>query len=146
MAIGITLSRLNSTSPVRIIHARALSVFADAATPLLLLDYDGTLAPFRLDRFLARPWAGVREVLTRIERQERTRLVVITGRPAHEIAPLLGIDPPLEDWGLHGVERLLPDGRRELEQASAYYLLSACVLLMKAATRSWSCLRLSSRT
>ena len=94
------------------------NAFAGGATPLLLLDYDGTLAPFRLDRFLARPWAGVREVLTRIERQGRTRMVVITGRPAHEIAPLLGIDPPLEVWGLHGAERLLPDGQRELEQAS----------------------------
>jgi trehalose 6-phosphate phosphatase len=92
--------------------------FAGGATPYLLLDYDGTLAPFRLDRFQARPWAGVRELLSRIQRQGRTRMVVITGRPAHEIAPLLGIDPPLEVWGLHGAERLLPNGRRELEQAS----------------------------
>lgn len=30
--------------------------------------------------------------------------------------------------------------------ARRHYLPSACVLLMKAATRSWSCLRLSSRT
>jgi trehalose-phosphatase len=44
-------------------------------------------------------------------------MAVITGRPAHEIAPLLGLDPPLEVWGLHGAERLYPDGRRELEQA-----------------------------
>jgi trehalose-6-phosphatase len=41
--------------------------FAGKVTPLLLLDYDGTLAPFRVDRFLARPWAGVRELLTRIQ-------------------------------------------------------------------------------
>jgi len=95
-----------------------LSAFACGATRLLLLDYDGTLAPFRLDRFQATPWAGVREVLARIGRQGRTRMVVVTGRPAHEIAPLLGISPPLEVWGLHGAERLFPDGRRELEQAS----------------------------
>jgi len=43
--------------------------FAGKVTPLLLLDYDGTLAPFRVDRFLARPWAGVRELLTRIQQQ-----------------------------------------------------------------------------
>jgi trehalose 6-phosphate phosphatase len=92
---------------------------AGGATPLLLLDYDGTLAPFRLDRFQARPWAGVRELLVRIQRQGRTRMVIVTGRPAHEIAPLLGIDPALEVWGLHGAERLFPDGRRELEQASS---------------------------
>lgn len=92
--------------------------FAGVATPILLLDYDGTLAPFRMDRFQARPWAGVRELLAAIQRQGRTRMVVITGRPAGEIAPLLGLDPPLEVWGLHGAERLYPDGRRELEQAA----------------------------
>ena len=85
--------------------------------PLLLLDYDGTLAPFRVNRFLALPWAGVRELLAQIQSQKKTHMVVITGRPAAEIAPLLGLDPPLEVWGLHGAERLFPDGRRELEQA-----------------------------
>jgi trehalose-phosphatase len=91
--------------------------FAGNVTPVLLLDYDGTLAPFRVDRFQARPWAGVRELLGRIQRQGKTRMVVITGRSAHEIGPLLGVDPPLEVWGLHGAEHLFPDGRRELQQA-----------------------------
>jgi len=97
--------------------------FAAAARPVLLLDYDGTLARFRVDRFTARPWAGVRELLQRIQRQGRTgletRMAVITGRPAAEIAPMLRLDSPLEVWGLHGAERLYPDGRRELEQAPA---------------------------
>ena len=93
--------------------------FAGSARPLLLLDYDGTLAPFRVDRFTARPWAGVRELLAAIQQQGRTQMAVITGRPAAEIAPMLRLDPPLEVWGLHGAERLYPDGRRELEQAPA---------------------------
>jgi trehalose-phosphatase len=93
--------------------------FAGHAHPLLLLDYDGTLAPFHVDRFKARPWVGVRELLQRIQQQGRTRMAVITGRPAAEIAPMLALDPPLEVWGLHGAERLYPDGRRELEQAPA---------------------------
>jgi trehalose-phosphatase len=93
--------------------------FAGGTDPLLLLDYDGTLAPFRVDRFKARPWAGVRELLSQIQGQGRTRMVVITGRPAKEIAPMLGLDLPLEVWGLHGAERLYLDGRRELEQAPA---------------------------
>ncbi len=92
--------------------------FAGAPTPLLLLDYDGTMAGFRVDRFAARPWAGVPELLARIRRQGRTRIAVVTGRPAAEIAPLLGLDPPLEVWGLHGAERLNPDGRRELEESA----------------------------
>ncbi len=94
---------------------RFFAAFAPAANPILLLDYDGTLAPFRIDRFQSRPWAGVRNLLTRIQHQGRTRMAVITGRPANEIAPMLGLDPHLEVWGLHGAERLYPDGRRELE-------------------------------
>ena len=96
--------------------------FAESVTPLLLLDYDGTLAPFRVDRFKARPWTGVREAIARIQRQGRTRIVVISGRPAKEIGPLLRGNPPVvehpvEVWGLHGAERLHADGRREVEQA-----------------------------
>jgi trehalose 6-phosphate phosphatase len=94
------------------------SGFARGADPVLLLDFDGTLAPFRVDRFKARPWAGVRELLARIQHSGQTRMAVVTGRPAGEIAPMLGLAPPLEVWGLHGAERLYPDGRRELEPGS----------------------------
>lgn len=92
------------------------AAFSGGKPPLLLLDYDGTLAPFRVDRFKARPWAGIRELLARIQHRQRTRITVISGRPAGEVAQLLGLTPPPEIWGLHGAERLHPDGRRELEQ------------------------------
>jgi trehalose-6-phosphatase len=36
------------------------STFTPQTKPLLLLDYDGTLAPFRVDRSKARPYSGVR--------------------------------------------------------------------------------------
>ncbi|MFZ1012146.1 MAG: trehalose-phosphatase, partial [Terracidiphilus sp.] len=61
--------------------------------------------------------AGVRELLGQIQRQGRTRVAVITGRPAEEIPPMLGLDPQPEVWGLHGAERLYPNGRRVLEQS-----------------------------
>jgi len=93
--------------------------FARGAQPLLLLDYDGTLAPFRVDRFKATPWSGVRELLHLIQSRGKTRMAVVSGRPAAEVAPLLGLDPPLETWGLHGSERVFPDGRRELEEIPA---------------------------
>jgi trehalose-phosphatase len=89
--------------------------FAGAANGVLLLDFDGTLAPFRVDRFTARPWSGIRELLARIQHSGRTRMAIVTGRPAGEIAPMLGLEPALEVWGLHGAERLYPCGRRELE-------------------------------
>jgi trehalose 6-phosphate phosphatase len=94
---------------------RALS---RAPKSVLLLDYDGTLAGFRVDRFKATPWVRVSELLARIQQPGTTRIVVITGRPAEEIPRLIGLDPPPEVWGLHGSERLYPDGRRELEQPS----------------------------
>jgi len=90
---------------------------AVANTPkALLLDYDGTMAGFRVDRFKARPWAGVRELLTAIQRQGRTRIAIVTGRPAADVPPMLGLDPSPEVWGLHGAERLYPNGRRALER------------------------------
>ena len=92
--------------------------FNPSATALLLLDYDGTLAGFRVDRFQARPWAGVLELLVRIQQQGNTRIAVITGRPAAEISQMLVLNPPVEVWGLHGAERLYPDGHREMEQQS----------------------------
>ncbi len=42
-------------------------------------------------------------------------MVVVTGRPAEQISPLLQVEPRPEVWGLHGAERLHPDGRREFE-------------------------------
>ncbi len=89
--------------------------FAGAASSLLLLDYDGTLAPFRVDRFKAAPWAGVRELLNHIQSQKKTRIEVISGRPAAEVVGLLDLEMPPTVWGLHGAERLRPDGRREME-------------------------------
>ena len=98
---------------------RFFSTFHSASRPLLLLDYDGTLAPFRVNRFQAVPSPGVRELLNRIQSQTRTRIVVVTGRPAEEIGPLLALDQPIEVWGLHGFERLHADGRRERDSVPA---------------------------
>jgi trehalose-phosphatase len=79
-------------------------------TGALILDYDGTLAPFCADRYRAFPYPGVSEGLFRIMQGGRTRVVIVTGRPAEEILPLLGIFPFPEVWGLHGLQRLWADG------------------------------------
>lgn len=91
------------------------SGLARAPQSLLMLDYDGTLAPFHVDRYQAVPRPEVRNLLQQIQDRKKTAMVVVTGRPADEIAPLLGLREPVEVWGLHGFERLHPDGRREQE-------------------------------
>jgi trehalose-phosphatase len=80
---------------------------------VLLLDYDGTLAPFREARDEARPYPEVREAVGRILRAGSTRVVVISGRTVGDLTPLLGLDPLPELWGSHGWERLRPGGALE---------------------------------
>jgi trehalose-phosphatase len=82
---------------------------SEAKRRALLSDYDGTLAPFVEDRDEAFPYPGVIERLSAI-RQSDTRVVIVTGRSAREILRFLPTDPPLEVWGCHGGERLLPSG------------------------------------
>jgi len=107
---------LNIESEARVRIESFFHTFKRSLKPLLLLDYDGTLADFRIDRFKARPWSGVTELLSRIQRQGRTEMRVITGRPPEEVPPLLGLNPTLEVWGLHGAKRLYPDGRSDQEE------------------------------
>jgi trehalose 6-phosphate phosphatase len=100
-----------------------------AASRALLLDYDGTVAPFTADRRRALPYADIPELLDCIASTCHTRVILISGRAARELPPLLGITPPPEIWGCHGLERLLPDGRYEL----AYIGETAERTLMEAA-------------
>jgi trehalose 6-phosphate phosphatase len=84
-----------------------------APRSLLLLDYDGTLAPFREERDQAFPFPGVAPLLQEIVRGGPTRVVIISGRDARETVPLLGVTPIPEVWGLHGLQRRRPDGSIE---------------------------------
>jgi trehalose-phosphatase len=85
-----------------------------APARVLLLDYDGTLAPFCTDRNLALPYPEVPQLLNQIM-ATGTRVVLITGRPARELVLLSGIHPRPEIWGSHGLERFRPDGRYEVD-------------------------------
>jgi len=59
------------------------------------------------------PYEGVVTLLQSILDARRTRLVVVTGRNAREVHSLLDLDPPPEVWGVHGAQRLRPDGNCE---------------------------------
>jgi trehalose 6-phosphate phosphatase len=82
--------------------------------PVLLLDYDGTLAPFRVARDEAFPYPGVRQRLAALLGHSGTRLVIVSGRTVADLLPLLGMEPHPEIWGCHGWERLLPSGEYRL--------------------------------
>jgi trehalose 6-phosphate phosphatase len=85
---------------------------------VLLLDYDGTLAPFHFDRNQAFPYSDVPALLLQIINQG-TRVVLVSGRRATELVFLCGLDPHPEIWGSHGLERLLPDGTYEVDPLPA---------------------------
>jgi trehalose-phosphatase len=87
------------------------SALAAAPTAALLLDYDGTLAPFHIDPARARPYPGVEGLLDRLGRLPGDRLVIVSGRALDDLCPLLRLDTRPEFWGCHGRERRLPDGR-----------------------------------
>ena len=88
----------------------------------LLMDYDGTLAPFQQNRQEALPYPEVTPLLKEIMATGRTRLALITGRCAHELIPLLDVFPHPEIWGTHGLERMRTDGSLEMQPIDGYTL------------------------
>ena len=91
---------------------------ARASERVLMLDYDGTLAPFHIDPAQAVPYPEVESVLEEIAQAGGTRLVIVSGRPADEVPPLLSLSWQPEIWGSHGWERLLPEGTRVVTQTT----------------------------
>lgn len=95
-----------------------------ASQKVLLLDYDGTLAPFQLERNRAFPYPGVREILEKIQASGKTRLIIVSGRAVDDLLPLLGLEHLPELWGSHGFERQLPDGTRLTQEIDVNCLLN----------------------
>jgi trehalose 6-phosphate phosphatase len=91
-----------------------LQTVACARRSLLMLDFDGTLAPFHHDRGKVLPYPGITPVLQEILEAGKTRVVIVSGRDAMELIPLLALEPHLEVWGLHGLQRLKADGSIEV--------------------------------
>ncbi len=87
-----------------------------APRKLLMLDYDGTLAPFTADRDRAVPYPGVRKLLDGLTRSSGWRVVVVSGRPTAEVAALLDMAHAVDIFGGHGGEHLAPSG--ELTRAA----------------------------
>lgn len=69
----------------------------------LLLDYDGTLAPFHVDRLKAIPLDGVADALHDMQAYTDTFVALVSGRPISEILALMP-DPGVTIIGTHGFE------------------------------------------
>jgi trehalose 6-phosphate phosphatase len=82
---------------------------------VLILDYDGTLAPLRAPGtepcFASAPYDGTRELLARLRAHPAARVVFVSGRPAREMADMLALTPRPEIWGVHGWEHLTASGQ-----------------------------------
>jgi trehalose-phosphatase len=85
---------------------------------ILLLDYDGTLAPFTEDRDEALPYEGVEEILELLLGLARLRTVIVSGRQVSDIIRLLDLDRYPEIWGCHGAERISINGEYILAELS----------------------------
>jgi trehalose-phosphatase len=99
---------------------RFFEVVARAPHRILFIDYDGTLAPFRVERERAFPYPGVTDALESILQDALCQVVVVTGRRIDDLIPLLGLESYPEMWGCHGWERMKTDGTRiepELESS-----------------------------
>lgn len=98
-----------------------------AEARLLLLDYDGTLAPFHVNPARAVPYPGVVSSLDEMMAEGHTRLVIVTGRWTAHLLGLLRLKRRPEIWGAHGWERLMPDGDYRLTPLSPAALTTLVV-------------------
>jgi trehalose 6-phosphate phosphatase len=89
---------------------------ARAPQRVLILDYDGTLAPFKVDPAEAKPYPGVCECIDTIMNDPRTHVVIVSGRWIRDLMPLLPLRQLPEIWGSHGWERLRFDGEYQMGQ------------------------------
>lgn len=86
---------------------------AEARRRVLMLDYDGTLAPFVVERDRALPYPGVREILNEILRAGGCEVWLISGRSIADLLPLIDLDSTPGVWGAHGWESLRPGASRQ---------------------------------
>ena len=102
----------------RISLERFWETLASADESVLFLDYDGTLAPFSVDRDEAVPYPWVAEILNAVIKKGGTRLVIISGREIGSVQKLLKLENPVEIWGCHGRQHLLGNGEMETKKVS----------------------------
>ncbi len=119
---------------------------ATSSQRVLFLDYDGTLAPFRVEPGEAHLLPGIRDRLKLIIAGGRTRVVIVTGRSCDDLERLIDLPTLPEIWGEHGAECRNWVGRRSMitlepvQQAgldkAREYLASQCPQLRMESKRT----------
>jgi trehalose 6-phosphate phosphatase len=108
-----------------------------APSRLLLLDYDGTLAPFRTQREHALPLPHIPVLITQIAQLTDTFVAVVSGRPITDLLRLLG-QLPITLVGEHGWEERPPRGplvKHPLDPRTRDHLQQAA---SQASSRGWA--------
>ncbi|MGB9234785.1 MAG: trehalose-phosphatase [Terriglobales bacterium] len=101
---------------------RFLETVEHASRRLLMLDYDGTIAPLQKERDQVYPYPGIAAVIPEIMKHGRTRVAIVTGRDVNELIPRLGMQPVPELRGLYGMQRRRPGGAVETTAVKQSYL------------------------
>ncbi|UCG60865.1 MAG: trehalose-phosphatase [Candidatus Zixiibacteriota bacterium] len=91
---------------------------ASAESLLLMLDYDGTLAPFTTERDKAVPYPLIVGTLEGLLASDRTRVVIISGRTVDDLKKVLSLENTPELWGCHGLERYSREGQYSIIELS----------------------------
>lgn len=77
---------------------------------VLLLDYDGTLAPFKVNRQKAFIHPRIKDELELLLPNKKNKVVIISGRAIQDLFPLLDLQIVPELWGNHGLEKRSLEG------------------------------------
>lgn len=106
---------------------------AEAPARLLILDYDGTLAPFRVERMRAEAPRRTREWLTACARLPDSETFIASGRPVDELLALLG-PQPVRYIGEHGWEWFAPGFGRQARPVPPPVLVALDLAAREAVT------------
>lgn len=90
--------------------AEFLARLAESGSALLVLDYDGTIAPYHDHKDQALLVPGVEERLVAIHESRHTRIVINTGRATENLLFIAALPFHVEVWGCHGREHLSAEG------------------------------------
>jgi len=90
----VSTHKIEAARRARLLTGKALTALGQqyrlAARRSLLLDYDGTLVPFAAEPQLARPDAELLELLSTLANDSTNDVVIISGRPRHDLEEWFG--------------------------------------------------------